>query len=198
MQRKKTADGNQLLIISSNARVTSRETESKRRNRGGLPPPAFPGPLVPFLFPPSVFPRIRAFSNEVDFPTRWPEYWSFSFSISPSHEEGLLETGFMQTCVWSTPHAHRGNSHGEPLKGRDSLTLGWSSEVSCGVSPLRGCWRAEVLGDRLQEAAMASAEIGNAGWWCFGLLLCDLEGANDLQASLSFSEQFLQSGCQVD
>ena len=35
---------------------------------------------------PSVFPNIRAFSNESTLCIRWPEYWSFSFSISPSNE----------------------------------------------------------------------------------------------------------------
>ena len=36
------------------------------------------------LFPPSIFPSIRVFSNELVLPIRWPKYWSFSFSISPS------------------------------------------------------------------------------------------------------------------
>ena len=36
----------------------------------------------PLLFLPSVFPRIRVFSNESTLPMRWPKYWSFSFSIS--------------------------------------------------------------------------------------------------------------------
>ena len=40
----------------------------------------------PLLFPLSVFPSIRVFSNEWDFLIRWPKYWSFSFSISPSNE----------------------------------------------------------------------------------------------------------------
>ena len=40
----------------------------------------------PFLLPPSMFPSIRVFSNESAFPIRWPKYWSFSFSISPSNE----------------------------------------------------------------------------------------------------------------
>ena len=40
----------------------------------------------PFLLPPSVFPSIRVFSNESSFHIRWPRYWSFSFSISPSSE----------------------------------------------------------------------------------------------------------------
>ena len=39
----------------------------------------------------SVFPRIRVFSNESVFRIRWPKYWSFSFSISPSNEySGLI------------------------------------------------------------------------------------------------------------
>ena len=37
------------------------------------------------LLPPSVFPSIRVFSNESVLLIRWPKYWSFSFSISPSH-----------------------------------------------------------------------------------------------------------------
>ena len=39
----------------------------------------------------SIFPSIRVFSNDSVLPTRWPEYWSFSFSISPSKEiPGLI------------------------------------------------------------------------------------------------------------
>ena len=45
----------------------------------------------PFLLPPSVFPSIRVFSNESVLHIRWPKYWSFSFSISPSNEySGLI------------------------------------------------------------------------------------------------------------
>ena len=40
----------------------------------------------PLLLPPSIFPSIRIFSNESALPIRWPKYWSFSFSISPSNE----------------------------------------------------------------------------------------------------------------
>ena len=40
----------------------------------------------PLLLPPSVFPSIRVFSNESAVSIRWPKYWSFSFSISPSNE----------------------------------------------------------------------------------------------------------------
>ena len=45
----------------------------------------------PFLLPPSIFLSIRAFSNESFLCIRWPKYWSFSFSISPSNEySGLI------------------------------------------------------------------------------------------------------------
>ena len=45
----------------------------------------------PFLLLPSIFPSIRVFSNESLLHIRWPKYWSFSFSISPSNEySGLI------------------------------------------------------------------------------------------------------------
>ena len=44
----------------------------------------------PFLPPPSIFPSIRVFSNESALHIRWPEYWSFSFNISPSNEHSGL------------------------------------------------------------------------------------------------------------
>ena len=45
----------------------------------------------PLLLPPPIFPSIRVFSNKSVLPIRWPKYWSFSFSISPSNEySGLI------------------------------------------------------------------------------------------------------------
>ena len=45
----------------------------------------------PLLRLPSIFPSIRVFSNESALHIRWPKYWSFSFSISPSNEHpGLI------------------------------------------------------------------------------------------------------------
>ena len=45
----------------------------------------------PLLLPPSIFPSIRVFSNELTPHIRWPKYWSFSFSISPSNDySGLI------------------------------------------------------------------------------------------------------------
>ena len=45
----------------------------------------------PLLLPPSIFPSTRVFSNESVLHIRWPKYWSFSFSMSPSNEySGLI------------------------------------------------------------------------------------------------------------
>ena len=53
-----------------------------------------PNPLIlchPLLLLPSIFPSIRVFSNELVLHIRWPEYWSFSFSISSFNEySGLI------------------------------------------------------------------------------------------------------------
>ena len=54
----------------------------------------------PLLFLPSIFPSIRVFSNESALHIRWPKYWSFSFSISPSNEySGLIS--FRMDC-WTS------------------------------------------------------------------------------------------------
>ena len=50
--------------------------------------PSHPLPSPSLL--PSIFPSIRVFSKESVFHIRWPEYWSFSFSISPSNEHSGL------------------------------------------------------------------------------------------------------------
>ena len=48
-------------------------------------------PLSSPLLPPPILPSIRVFSNESTLSIRWPKYWSFSFSISPSSEyPGLI------------------------------------------------------------------------------------------------------------
>ena len=44
----------------------------------------------PLLLLPSVFPSIKVFSNELAFHFRWPNYWVFSFKISPSREYSEL------------------------------------------------------------------------------------------------------------
>ena len=49
----------------------------------------------PLLLPPSIFPSIKVFSKESVLCIRWPKYWSFSFSISPSSGyPGLISFGW--------------------------------------------------------------------------------------------------------
>ena len=47
-------------------------------------------PLLHLVLPPSLFPSIKVFSNELVLCIRWPNYWSFSFSISLSNEYSIL------------------------------------------------------------------------------------------------------------
>ena len=60
----------------------------------------------PLLLLPSVFPSIRVFSNNSALRIRWPNYWSFSFSVSPSNENsGLISCRtdwFDLLAVWET------------------------------------------------------------------------------------------------
>ena len=80
----------------------------------------------PLFLLPSIFPRIRVFSNDSVLHIRWPKYWSFSFDISPSNEQsGLISfqsKGLLrvfsnttvqkhpffgaQLSVWSNSHIH--------------------------------------------------------------------------------------------
>ena len=87
----------------------------------------------PTLLPPSVFPSIRVFSNELALHIRWPKYWSFSLSISPSSKysevisfrfnsfdleiqetlKSLLQQHSLKTAIiqhlpslWSNSHIH--------------------------------------------------------------------------------------------
>ena len=59
--------------------------------------------VAPLLLLPSIFPRIRVFSNELALHIRWPKYWSFSFNISPSNS-GLISI----RIDWFDPPAVQG------------------------------------------------------------------------------------------
>ena len=75
----------------------------------------------PLLFLPSVFPNIRVCSYESVLRIRWPTYWSFSFSISPSYEySGLISFRigrfpqgrlFVFSVLWSNPSIHNILAH---------------------------------------------------------------------------------------
>ena len=79
----------------------------------------------PLLLQPLIFPRV--FSNESVLHTRWPKYWSFSFSISPSNEySGLISfrmdwldlfqsKGLSRVSSNTTVHTSTGEGNGKPL-----------------------------------------------------------------------------------
>ena len=64
-----------------------------------------------FLLLPSIFPSIRIFSNESALHIRWPKYWSFSFSISPSNEHPGLISFWMD---WLDPCSPRDSQESSP------------------------------------------------------------------------------------
>ena len=68
---------------------------------------------LPLLLPPSIFPSIMVFSNESVLCIRWPKYWSFSFSISPSKEySGLISFRMMD---WLDLLAVQGTQESSPI-----------------------------------------------------------------------------------
>ena len=72
----------------------------------------------PLLLRPSIFPSISVFSNESARHIKWPKYWSFSFSISPSNEySGLISLGWTDWIYLQS-------------KGLKSLCLHHSSKAS--------------------------------------------------------------------
>ena len=73
----------------------------------------------PLLHPPPIFPSIRVFSNELALHIRWPKYWSFSFSISPSND-------FLPDGLVGSPCSPRDSQESSPtpqFKNINSLAL---------------------------------------------------------------------------
>ena len=72
----------------------------------------------PLFLPPSIFSGIRVFSNESDLHIRSPNYWSFSFSISPSNEySGLISLGW----VVGSPCSPRDSQESSPTSQFKSI-----------------------------------------------------------------------------
>ena len=86
--------------LSETSWTTARQASLSTTNSRSLPKPMSIELVIPsnhlilchlLLLLPSIFPSIRVFSNESSLRIRWPKYWSFSFSISPSNEHpGLI------------------------------------------------------------------------------------------------------------
>ena len=83
----------------------------------------------PLLLLPSVFPSVRVFSNESTLHIRWPEYWSFSFNISPSNEySGLISF----RIDWWISLQSKGSQESSPISQFKSIN---SSVLSFLYSP---------------------------------------------------------------
>ena len=65
----------------------------------------------PLLLPPSIFPSIRVFSSESVLHIRWPKYWSFSFSISPSNGYSGLIFFRLDRWIFQSKELSRGFSN---------------------------------------------------------------------------------------
>ena len=85
-------------------------------------PPTTPSSR-PLLLPPSVSPSIRLFSNESVHHIRWPKYWSFSFSISPSIEYSGLISFRMDWLDLCCPRDSPESSPTPQFKSINSLAL---------------------------------------------------------------------------
>ena len=84
----------------------------------------------PLLLPPSIFPSIRVFSSELVLQIRWPKYWSFSFSISPSNEySGLISF----RIDWFDPCSPRDSQESSPTPQFKSIS---SSVLSLLYGPI--------------------------------------------------------------
>ena len=81
------------------------------------------------LLSPSIFPSIRVFSNESVLCIRWPKYWSFSFSISPSNEH---RTDFLYDGLVGSPCSPRDSQESSPKPQFKSIN---SSVLSFLYSP---------------------------------------------------------------
>ena len=85
----------------------------------------------PLLLLPSVFPSIRGFSNELTLCFRWPKYWRFNFSISPSNEYLGLNSSRIYLLLWS-PCSPRDSQESSPTPQFKSIN---SSVLSFLYSP---------------------------------------------------------------
>ena len=78
----------------------------------------------PLLLSPSIFPSIRVFSNESALHIRWPKYWSFSFSISPSNEySGLISFRMDWLDLLASPKDSQESSLTPQVKSINSSAL---------------------------------------------------------------------------
>ena len=81
----------------------------------------------PLLLLPSIFPSIRIFSNKSVLHIRWPKYWSFSFSISPSNDySGLISFRIDWLDLLAVQGTRKSNRQRGPPEGIPGSNWGWT------------------------------------------------------------------------
>ena len=97
----------------------------------------------PLLLPPSIFPSLRVFYSEWALCIRWPKYWCFSFSISPSKEYSELISFPFSWLSLSESHCYRPFSAlaSDPSGG----VWGHFPSVAASLSSVHGIFQARVL-----------------------------------------------------
>ena len=115
----------------------------------------------PLLLLPSVFPSIRAFSNESVLPIRWPKYWSFSVNISPSNEYLGLISSRMDWLDLLSPRDSQESSPTPQFKSINSLAR---AQQSLQWFLSRGGFA--ISGDRFGCYNAEAAVWGSAATWC--------------------------------
>ena len=113
---------------------------------------------LPLLLPPSVFASIRVFSNESVLRLRWPQCWSFSFSISPSNEYSELISSKLLVFIKMLPSMRGGllwwlRSEESACNAGDTGSIPGS-----GRSPGRGG------GNPLQYSCLENS-MDRGAWW---------------------------------
>ena len=93
----------------------------------------------PLLLLPSIFPSIRVFSNESALHIRWPKYWSFSFSISPSNEySGLISFRIHWFDLQGTPKSLLQHHN-------TKASILWHSLYGPTFTSIHDCWKKIAL-----------------------------------------------------
>ena len=96
----------------------------------------------PLILLPSVFPSIRIFSDESVLRIRWPEYWSFSFSISPSNEHpGLISFRMDWLDLLAVQGTLKSLLHDHSSKSINSSVL--SFLYSPTLTSIHDCWKTQ-------------------------------------------------------
>ena len=125
----------------------------------------------PLLLLPSIFPSIGVFSNESALCIRWPKYWRFSFSISPSNEySGLISFRMDWLNLLAVQGTHSQES--SPTPQCKSISAGYSMSVLIGAQENHLLWSQTGLGGNL-ALSLNSWGLGLViSSWTLSIVIC--------------------------